>query len=74
MLEGPLAVEMLFVLAAKRDRRKDGDADNLVKFVWDAANGTIWVDDRQVKKWSGEIVEEEVGRIEFSVRPMPAAV
>lgn len=29
------------------------DGDNLEKLVWDAFNGEIWIDDSQIKEWSG---------------------
>jgi len=41
---GPLAVDLTFIPA---DNRRV-DLDNLVKLIWDAANGVVWVDDCQV--------------------------
>ena len=67
-LEGPLAVEIGLFRPEKRDRRKDGDGDNYEKFIFDAANGIIWADDRQVVECHWRIVESEIGRVELSVR------
>jgi Holliday junction resolvase RusA-like endonuclease len=52
LLEGPLVVVMTFYVPDAHRR----DADNLVKHLWDAANGVIWNDDSQVKR-SAQLVE-----------------
>lgn len=32
------------------------DGDNLQKLVWDAFNGKIWKDDRQIDEWQGRVI------------------
>lgn len=64
LLEGRVGMEAKFWV-----KRDDSDGDNFLKALWDAGNGICWKDDRQIKKWSGEIVKVTAGLmpcIEFS--------
>jgi len=53
-LEGPLSVNLVFVLPRPKSRRKDvhhtvkPDLDNLIKWILDVANGILWEDDKQI--------------------------
>jgi len=67
-LAGPIRFDYTFVRAIKRDHRKDGDGDNYEKWLWDSANGILFVDDKQIVEWHGRIVEDETARVELVVR------
>lgn len=51
-LDGDLCMVMVFWLPDLKRR----DADNLVKHLWDAANGVLWHDDVQVRR-SAQILD-----------------
>lgn len=65
-LEGDLEVNMTFYVKGRR-----GDCDNLQKSLLDALNGIAWIDDRQIVKWSGEIVKDSNERTEISIDTAP---
>lgn len=67
---GPLKVGMVFTRSEKRDRRKDGDFDNYEKLLADCCNGLVWKDDRQVREWTGRIIESERPCIWLQVRDL----
>lgn len=67
---GPVSVTLRFVLSERRDRRKDGDLDNLCKLVLDSCNGVLWKDDRQVVELHAYCTEAERGRVELSVEEL----
>ena len=48
LLEGSLKVELHCYKPLKVTAQNFGDIDNLTKAVFDACNGLIWVDDRQI--------------------------
>ena len=66
-MEGPVRFDYTFFRAIKRDNRKNGDGDNYEKWLWDSAIGILFVDDRQITKWSGEIDEAEVARVDLTL-------
>lgn len=45
LLKGPISVGLVF----KRSTNRLCDIDNLQKCVFDAANGILWEDDRQIR-------------------------
>jgi Holliday junction resolvase RusA-like endonuclease len=52
--------------------RQRADGDNFEKFMFDAANGVLWVDDRQVVEchWVlRDAKEDEEAHVEMTVRP-----
>lgn len=55
-LEGSLFLNLLFVFKRPKSRRNEiyhsikPDLDNLVKWVCDAGNNILWVDDKQIVK------------------------
>lgn len=65
-LESDLEVRMAFYVKGKR-----GDCDNLQKSLLDALNGIAWIDDRQIVKWSGEIVKDSNERTEIVIDNAP---
>lgn len=79
-LEGPIALEIGLFRPPKgrgtegASKRHLADGDNYEKFILDASNGILWVDDRQVVDchWFIEEVESE-GRVELVVgEPQPS--
>ena len=52
--DGPVAISCHFECATAR--RTDGD--NLMKLVWDALNGVVYVDDSQIRLWYGGLVRK----------------
>lgn len=72
-LEGEIAVIMGFFRPPKgagtqgRSKRHLADGDNYEKFVLDACNGILWVDDRQVVDCHWWFAEDELGRVELTV-------
>ncbi len=61
-LDGPLAITMRFYVKGRR-----ADCDNYMKSLLDGLNGVAWNDDRQIVKWSGEIVNDSPERTEISI-------
>lgn len=49
---GPVRLDLEFHLAT----RGRADGDNLEKLVWDALEGYLYVNDRQIVRWSGAII------------------
>ncbi len=47
-VQGPPSKEQFHVALAFYCKSKTVDIDNLVKLIFDAANGIVWVDDKQV--------------------------
>lgn len=81
-LAGPVAFRLLAVMEMPKSRhlktRKRPrewytgrmDLDNIVKNVWDAANGVLWSDDRQVCQLMAQAIYGEQGeepRLEISL-------
>ena len=63
-VEGDLLVEASFF----RGSAQRVDLDNLVKLVWDAFNGVVWVDDHQVVELNGsKAIDREYPRTEVKV-------
>lgn len=58
--EGPVRLEVFFVLGGKR---KPTDADNLAKLVMDSGNKIIWVDDSQIVRLVVDVVSAGLGTI-----------
>lgn len=65
-LESDLEVKMVFYVKGRH-----GDGDNLSKSIWDSLNGIAWIDDRQIVKWSGEIVKDSNERTEIVIDNAP---
>ena len=66
--EGPVHIHCLFV----RKNRHAVDLDNLLKLVFDAANGVAWEDDRQVvKAIAGIEVDRDNPRTEITISSAP---
>jgi len=63
-VEGDIRVEVSFF----RGSAQRVDLDNLVKLVWDAFNGVVWVDDHQVVELNGsKAIDREYPRTEVKV-------
>lgn len=64
---GPVRLTMSFYVPDNRAR----DGDNLQKSVMDGLKGIGYLDDKQVKSWSGEIdVDREKPRAFISLEPL----
>lgn len=76
-VDQPVAVVLRFYYAGTRVeaywKRTGPDIDNLTKAILDAANGTLWVDDRQVAQLVAEkrfAAQGEMQRTEMEVYPL----
>ena len=80
-LEGPLAVELLFVFVPAKDKRKRAhagelahvirpDVDNLSKLALDAMNGVFWVDDTQIVSLTARKTYGKRDRTEVTITPV----
>lgn len=73
-LKGPIRIEVIFKMPlpyrfnkAQREDALQGlivpvskpDGDNLEKALWDAMNGLLWVDDKQIADWHGRKIYSE---------------
>ncbi|MBQ7704489.1 MAG: RusA family crossover junction endodeoxyribonuclease [Selenomonadaceae bacterium] len=66
-LSEPLSVTLHFYKPIKTTARTYGDIDNLVKAVFDACNGILWLDDRQIVEMQC-YKHKGAGKIEMEVR------
>lgn len=68
-IEGPVEMELLFVTHLTKKGKCKADIDNMAKAIMDAVNGICYLDDRQVRKLTCEVVPVQRGeRTEIIVR------
>lgn len=71
----PLLPEGRKTLRRSATERSVGDGDKLVRCVWDALTGIVWVDDSQVTAWGGSkrlAAPGEQPGVQVYVRPVEA--
>ena len=73
LLEGPLEVVVYFAYCSPRRQRQYGgrtDLDNLLKFILDAMNRVVYIDDRQVCSISAQKRFGLRDRTTITIRPL----
>jgi len=75
LFQGPLSLELTFTFECPKSRKKKKevyhsvkpDLDNIIKYIMDVGNGTLWYDDQQVVKIAAVKVYGDVAGTEITV-------